>query len=130
MCRPAHSLAGRPGYILLLLFLSLCGCVSPAPRLQPGNIGIIAGKDTDGLNDEMARGKVLSEAARLTVDHGYRYFLILPAADLPAARTNMAAVPIRAGRSVRFQILHRTPPLRTPGVWDAYRLLAQKSQSH
>jgi len=112
----------------------MAGCVSPAPRLQPGGIAIIAGKDTAGLDDEAARGKVLSEAARLTVDHGYRYFVLLPAAKLPAtrlsaARTDVAAATIRAGQAQRFQVVRRAPSGARPGLWDAYRLLAQKSPS-
>ena len=102
------------------------GCVSPVPRLQSGDIGIIAGKDTVGLNDETARGKALSEAARLTIDHGYRYFVVLPATNIPAARTNTATAIVRAGQPMRFQIMHRNPSPRAPGIWDAYRLLAQK----
>ena len=115
----------------LLLLLGLAACVSPAPRLEPGGIGTIAAKETSGLSDEEARRAVLARAASLTVDHGYRYFVMLPPAANPpgTARTNAMAA-IRAGQPQRFQILRRATSARAgQQVWDAYRLLTRKSEA-
>ena len=111
---------GRRG-LLLLLPLMLAACVSHAPPLQNGNIGVVAGKETAGLDDKAATQKVLAEAARLTVDHGYRYFTLLPGAKTSGAAPRDV---IHAGQTVQFQILRRARPGR--GVWDAYRLLTRR----
>jgi hypothetical protein len=124
--RPA---APRGKRLSLVLPLVLAACVSHAPSLQNGDIGTIAGRETAGLGDNDARRKVLAEAARLTVDHGYRYFVILPVARLPGAKID--AVPtIHAGQAQRFQIVRRASASRSGDqVWDAYRLLTRQPKS-
>ena len=112
------------GHLTLLLLLALTACVSPAPRLAAGGIGIVTAKQTAGLSDEAARREVLARAARVTIDHGYRYFILLPAANQPAARTGTAAT-IHAGQAQRFRIVRRAPA--GAEVWDAYRLLTRNS---
>ena len=111
----------RRGGLLLLLPLMLAACISHAPPLQNGNIGVVAGKETAGLDDKAAAQKVLVEAARLTIDHGYRYFTLLPGAKTSATASRDV---IHAGQTVQFQILRRARPGR--GVWDAYQLLTRR----
>ena len=108
------------GCLLLLLLPALAACVSHAPRLQNGNFGVVAGKETAGLDDKAATDKVLVEAARLTVDHGYRYFTLVPGGKASGTAPRDL---IHAGQNVQFQILRRARPGR--GVWDAYRLLTR-----
>jgi hypothetical protein len=112
--------------LALLLCLALPACISPAPRLAAGGIGTVAARATAGLSDQEARRTVLAQAARITVDHGYRYFILLPAANQPAARRG-AAIAIHAGQPQRFQIVRRAPAGAVP--WDAYRLLTQRPES-
>lgn len=126
---PDHSVF-RGSSLALLLVLELAACASPAPRLQAGEIGVIAGQQTTGLSDEAARRKVLSIAARLTVDHGYRYFVILPAAIPPGAKAAKvdSTTAIHAGQAQHFQIVRRATASRASApVWDAYGLLTRRS---
>ena len=112
---------------VLLAFGLLAGCVSHMPPLRAGQVGTISGRDTAGLANDAAEKKVLAEAARLTVDHGYRYFVILsgsPQASGPAARPGPAGTAIRPGADVRFRALSKDQIGRgATGVFDAYRLL-------
>jgi hypothetical protein len=116
-----------------LSFLILSACVSRAPPLRGGQIGLISGRETAGLSNDAARNKVLAEAARLTVDHGLRYFILLPAPQMAnsAARPQRAGVDtaIRPGVDVTFRALRKDPV--GGGAWDAYRLLSvRKPGSH
>ena len=110
-----------------LLPLVLAACVSHAPGLQNGGIGTIAGGVTAGLGDDEARRKIFAEAARLTVDHGYRYFILLPMARVPGARPDVLPA-IHAGQPQRFQIVHRAS-VRGAQVWDAYRFLIRQPRA-
>ena len=124
-----------PAICAALSFLILSACVSRAPPLRGGQIGLISGRETAGLSNDAARNKVLAEAARLTVDHGLRYFILLPAPQMAASpaparpqRAN-ADTAIRPGVDVTFRVLRKEPV--GGGAWDAYRLLsARKPGSH
>ena len=111
-----------------LSFLILSACVSRAPPLRGGQIGLISGRETVGLSSDAARNKVLAEAARLTVDHGLRYFILLPAPQMAAspARPQRAGADaaIRPGTDVTFRALRKNPV--DGGAWDAYRLLSAR----
>ena len=108
--------------LILLLPLMQGACMAHAPALQNGTIGVIAGKETAGLDEKAATQKVLVEAARQTVDHGYRYFTLLPGPPAKAGAP-APAMGLHAGQSVRFQILRH--PRAGRGVWDAYKLLVR-----
>ena len=96
-----------PPLCALLSLALLAGCIGHMPALRAGQIGTISGRQTAGLANDAAQKKVLAEAAQQTVDHGFRYFVILPAP--PPATPGMAARPappdtvIRPGMDVRFQ---------------------------
>jgi hypothetical protein len=126
-----RAFSRSPAICAALSFLVLSACVSRAPPLRGGQIGLISGRQTAGLSSDAARNKVLAEAARLTVDHGLRYFILLPApqmANAPAQRTSADAA-MRPGVDVSFRALRKEPV--GGGAWDAYRLLgARKAGSH
>lgn len=115
-----------PVSVLLSLGL-LAGCIGHLPPLRAGQVGTISGRETAGLANDAAEKKVLAEAAQLTVDHGYRYFVILPGPPQVsglAARPGPAGTAIRPGTDVRFRALSKDQIGRgTTGVFDAYRLL-------
>lgn len=118
----------------LLAPILVAGCVSHLPPLRMGQVGVIPGRETAGLANDAAQSKVLAEAARLTVDHGFRYFVILPvaarstAASAAVARPTPGALPIRPGLDVSFRPLGNDQAGR-PGVFDAYRLLSVTNRS-
>ena len=121
---PRRAIWGKGLQLLLPLMLS--ACVSHVPPLQNGNIGVIAGKETAGLDEKAATPQVLVVAARQTVDHGYRYFTLLPGLPGPPGAKAGGPAPaniLHAGQNVRFQILRRARAGR--GVWDAYQVLAR-----
>ncbi len=122
-----------PSACALLSFALLAGCIGHMPPLRAGQVGTISGRETAGLVPDAARKKVLAEAARLTVDHGYRYFVILPgppqrnAAPGTVARPGPADTTIRPGMDVSFRALRKDQIGRgTAGVFDAYRLLESR----
>jgi hypothetical protein len=126
-----RAFSRSPAICAALSFLVLSACVSRAPPLRGGQIGLISGRQTAGLSSDAARNKVLAEAARLTIDHGLRYFILLPApqmANALAQRTS-ADTAMRPGVDVTFRALRKEPV--GGGAWDAYRLLgARKAGSH
>ncbi len=69
-----------------------------------------------------ARQFLLARAARLTVDHGYRYFAIVTPAIASGAPDPIALKP---GINLTIR-LYRAGEARAPGyrVWDAYMLLS------
>ncbi|MGZ5926586.1 MAG: hypothetical protein ACXWLJ_07895 [Rhizomicrobium sp.] len=128
-----RAFSRSPAICAALSLLILAACVSRAPPLRGGQIGLISGRETVGLSSNAARNKVLAEAARLTVDHGLRYFILLPAPQMAAspARPQRAGADtaIRPGVDVTFRALRKDPV--GGGAWDAYRVLgARKAGSH
>ena len=123
-----RAFSRSPAICAALSFLVLSACVSRAPPLRGGQIGLISGRETVGLSSDAARNKVLAEAARLTVDHGLRYFILLPAPQMPTspARPQRAGADtaIRPGTDVTFRVLRKEPV--GGGAWDAYGLLGAR----
>lgn len=118
----------------LLLLTLLSACIGPMRPLRNGQIGTISGRTTAGLSTPAATKKILSQAAQLTVDHGLRYFVLLPSPD--QQRNSAASIPQRAriagslgtsinpGVDVTFKAFRKgaiSPNIA--GVWDAYRVL-------
>lgn len=120
--------------IFPLLFLAcLAGCVRHMPPLGEDQTITISGRETVGLANDAAQRKVLTEAAQQTVDHGFRYFAILPGpaqrASIPGTASAGAAIPtvIGPGMDVHFRVLRSDQVRRgTAGLYDAYRLLNGK----
>ena len=110
----------RPAMILLSAFL-LFGCVSHAPIWENPRGVVVSGKDMAGLTPAAAYQAMLARAARLTVDHGYRYFTVTDP-SLPAKDGTL-----KPGANITIRVFHeggtRYP---APGVWDAFMLLADK----
>ena len=104
----------------ILLIGWLAGCVAHTPLLH-GTQLIVPAKVTTGLNSDDATHVALTEAARITVDHGYRYFALLPLGGVEQHRP-FAMTP---GTPVRVQLL-QTKHSGDGRVWDAYAIL----QSH
>jgi hypothetical protein len=113
----------------------LCGCVAHQPSLLRGTQGFIPGRDTAGLEPDSAREKILRETAKIAVDHGYRYFILLsgaasgPSNAAPIRSSSLPGTPsenwaITPGAPVRFRLLKgdekRAQYLQR---WDAYSLL-------
>jgi hypothetical protein len=101
---------------LLASFL-LQGCVQHVAALQNGQLATIAGKETSGLSPRDAAGKVLIRAAELTIDHGYRYFTIIPADIRPGSNTVVKVQRQRTARAGEH-------------VWDAYEILRSPDQKN
>lgn len=120
----------------LLSLALLAGCIGHMPPLRGGQVGTISGRETAGLAPDAAQKKVLAEAAQLTVDHGFRYFVILPGPPQrsPAGIATRAGGPadtaIRPGTDVSFRALRKDQIGRgTAGVFDAYRLLEARPKN-
>jgi hypothetical protein len=124
--------------VAVLLVAVLCSCIGPAPRLKSGRIATISGHETAGLNSADASKKVLLEAARLTVDHGFRYFAIIgppnpptkhSGPDISQARSipalSSAASILVPGTDITIKTFRVGEVGRNrAGIWDAYQLLA------
>lgn len=103
-------------FMAILALIALAGCATRQPVWQDRQrtINIPIG-EARGLSGEAALQHLLAKSARITVDHGYRYFTIIKPA--PAAEHPSGDATIRLFRNDEI----RYP---APGVWDAYSLLA------
>jgi len=107
----------------LLNLALMSGCASLAPPLQGPRTAVISGKDTAGLVQADAQEQILAKAARVTVDHGFRYFILV---NTPSStQTAIAPVALSPGASITIRLFHdgEVKPSR-PGTWDAFRLLS------
>ena len=72
---------------------------------------------TTGNGDSDARKNTLVAAARLTLNHGYRYFRIFGVENVTAAW------PIRPGVAVTIDVFRDGEiNARSPGIWDAQNI--------
>lgn len=111
------------GFAPFLFIGLLGGCVAHAPALLRGTQAVIPSKETAGLNPGQAADLVLKEAARITLDHGYRYFAILPVGGVAQQAPAFTVTP---GTPVRVQLL-KTNRSRAGHVWEAYSILRDHS---
>jgi hypothetical protein len=78
---------------------------------------IISGHSIAGENQNDATRKMLVVAARMTLDHGFRYFSIVDSSNA----VNSAKVPsIQPGIDVTIRV-YRDGEInpQSPGIWDA-----------
>jgi hypothetical protein len=96
-----------------VLGLLLGGCAHHLRPMANDHTIVVPGRSTAGLNQNDARRNTLVAAARLTLDHGYRYFRI-------AGVDNAAAWPLRPGQAVTINVFRNGEVnAHGPGIWDA-----------
>ena len=115
--------------LAIACFAFTSGCslfFSGEPDLRDDHTVVVSGRETSELNPAEARRAVLLDAARITVDHGYQYFVVqrrdvwTPSGSVRAG-TDSA---IRPGDDVTIKVFHdgEVSP-GTRDVFDAQRLL-------
>jgi hypothetical protein len=84
---------------------------------------VISGKSTIGISARDATQKIFLKAARLTLNHGCRYFKIV---ESPNAYPNGTGAPsIRPGADVTIRIYRQGEiDPQSPGAWDAQSIAA------
>jgi hypothetical protein len=104
----------------LACIAGLSACIGPAPSMRDNRTAVISGRVTAGLSATDATRKALSEAAKITVDHGFRYFMI---ANPQNASASTVAISPGANLTIRT---FRAGEIRrnAPGVWDADAILS------
>lgn len=78
---------------------------------------VISGRSTVGESRNDVTTKMLIFAARLTLDHGFRYFRVVGS---PNASTRQRTLSIFPGADVTIEV-YRDGEIsqRSPGIWDA-----------
>jgi len=96
--------------------LVLAGCARHISALPDGNVTTLSGKYTAGYSPAQASKRMLGLAARIAVDHGFRYFRIIGPEG--------AGQPIEPGISVRVRLYGEgdVDPA-APGIYDASAIL-------
>ena len=110
--------------------------IAPSADTATALIATISGRETAGLSSADATRKALLEAARLTVDHGFRYFVIIRTSNPPAGHSgpstsrdqsipaSSAASILVPGTDVTIKTFRVGEVGRNrAGIWDAYQLL-------
>jgi hypothetical protein len=92
--------------------LLLMGCAHHMRPMTSDHTLVISGRYTANDEPALASRKVVVEAARLTLNHGFRYFKFAGSAQ--------AAPSVRPGTDVTIQVYREgdVDP-RAPGIWDA-----------
>jgi hypothetical protein len=90
--------------------------------MRGGNLLVVSGKSTASDSQDIAARKMLRLAARMTLDHGYRYFTVEGA----EVRAGLPAVQPGAGLTIRLYRPGDVDPNRA-GVWDAVRVVSPGS---
>ncbi len=103
----------------------LCGCASHSPIWQGDRAIVISGKMTAGMSPQDALQLFLEKAARLTVGHGFRYFVL--ATPLSPDRSGLRNAEVRPGADITIK-LFRDGEIKypAPSVWDAFLVLEQR----
>ena len=101
--------------ILMFSAVTLAGCVHRAPLSVHDQTAMISGHNTIHVSMADARQTVLTEAASITVDHGYRLFKVM--------------TPIRPGSDVTIHVYGagEIDPA-APNVYDAHAIAAGRMQ--
>jgi hypothetical protein len=126
-----------PALAAVLLAVALSACIGPAPSLKASRVATISGRETAGLNSVDATRKALLDAAKLTVDHGFRYFMIIRTSNPPIGHSgpgtsraqsipalSSAASILAPGTDITIKTFRVGEVGRNrAGIWDAYQLL-------
>jgi|SRR5579871_3203721 len=92
--------------ILGIVIFAVAGCAHRAPAVIHYGTTIISGHNTTHANRQEAMQTVLTEAAAIAVDHGYRYFRVMTS--------------VRPGADTTITLYgNRDVDPRAPGVYDA-----------
>jgi hypothetical protein len=108
--------------ILLGVFcgLALAACAHPVRPMFNAHTIVISGRSTVGSDLNSATRKTLIVAARMTLDHGFRYFKIVGSQNAPS-RSDVPL--IRPGADVTIEVFREGEiDPRRPGVWDAQNI--------
>lgn len=100
----------------------LFACARHMPPLSANHTLWVPGRDTASMTAPVIQRFLLARAARLTVDHGYRYFAIVA----PAIRSGTPdPIGLKPGTDLTIQLFRPGEARRTGyRVWDAYALLS------
>ena len=103
----------------LLAFGLLAACASHVPPLRADGTTVVAGSKTAGMSGPDAMRAVLAVGARLTVDHGARYFRIVGTESFYGTSSS-----VRPGANVAIRV-YQPGEIQpdAPGVWDAQQIL-------
>ncbi len=111
-----------------VLLIALCGlvlsaCMHAAPAMLNERTAVISGRETMGNSANEAIRRMLTKAAAMTLDHGFRYFQIVNSRSTYLNHDRV--LPIRPGVDVTIK-LYREGEIspRRPGVWDADKIAA------
>lgn len=115
--------AARAGRLVVagVCVLSLAGCVAHMAPLRADHVVVVSGKLTAGDAQPDAVRQALFQAAKLTVDHGYRYFRVL--AD-DTGDGGLSAIRPGVNVAVKLYAEGEIAP-HSPGVWDADEILTK-----
>lgn len=114
---------GRKIVVGVLCGIALSACAHPVPPMRNDRTVVISGKRTVGNNARDATQKILIQAARLTLDHGFRYFTIVGSPIANSIRSR--ALSIQPGADVTIKV-YREGEIdpRSANVWDAGNIAA------
>src|ERR1700677_613116 len=97
----------------------LCGCSSTTlPPLREDHTAVISSHDIFYLHPSDYVATTLSRAAELTVEHGFRYFVIVP---------RNASIQVGRDTVIKIYSADEIAP-GTRGVWDAQKILNGSSR--
>jgi hypothetical protein len=106
--------------ISIIALAALTGCATRQPVWQNSQrIVTISGKDTAGVSQQEILQRMLYKSARVTIDHGFRYFAIIRPLPSPDG-----SIPLRPGNDLTIRILRQgETKYPAPGLLDAYSLM-------
>lgn len=107
--------------IAVLCMALLAGCVHRAPALIDDRTAVVSGRETLGSTPDDAVQTDLVLAAKIAVDHGFRYFRIVSTRD-PFATVGVSEIRPGLDLTVKFFRDGETNA-RTPGIFDAQDVL-------
>lgn len=100
------------------------GCASAVPPLGPDQTAVIPGSATADQNAQDARRTVLIDGARITVDHGFQFFQVMPSQASGIYSVSSFSSEIRPGADVTIKVYQKSDiPMGVQGLWDANKLL-------